>query len=98
MGPMIVASSYRADTSQFSVQLCTPRGRARARASSRPRAQPGAIAGCCLWRQLAKIEGPDRKKWLTGPLGNLTMIPMMCCATSGGKNWARKSSTADNGT
>ena len=54
-----------------------------------------AIAEPWLSGQLAEIEGSDRKKWLTGATRNVLTIPMMCCATSGSKNWARKSIDPD---
>ena len=65
-------------------------GRAAARRVA-TRARRSAIAEPWLFGQLAEIEGPDRKKWLTGAMRNVLTIPMMCCATSGSKNWARKS-------
>ena len=70
------------------------RGRAAARGVA-TRARRGAIAEPWLFGQLAEIEGPDRKKWLTGRLRNVLMIPMMCCATSGSNNWLRKSMPPD---
>ena len=50
---------------------------------------------CCFVRHVAGIEGPDRKMWLTGATRLVNICSVLCCATSGSKNWLMNNSVQD---
>ena len=66
---------YRADPQQFSCGFIFNR------CMHATRSQNLFCAPC------GRNRGPDRKMRLTGPLGLLHSLPVLCCSASGSKNW-----------